>query len=136
QQVERFSQETGIQAYFSMSGDVALDTLAEVTVFRVVQECLSNVQKHASASQVEVRLQGMKTGLEVSVQDDGRGFDPHDVVSRTIGEGVGLLGMRERAELLGGSLSVQSSPGDSCRVILHIPSREVEVGAHSNPSGG
>ena len=66
QQVERFGQETGIQASFTMSREVALDPLAEVTIFRVIQECLSNVQKHANASQVKVRLQSMDTGLELT----------------------------------------------------------------------
>jgi len=135
QQLERFGEETGIQAFSSMSGDIALDPLAEVTVFRVVQECLSNVQKHANASQVEVRLQAMKNGLEVSVQDNGQGFDPHKVVSGSNGEGVGLLSMRERAELVRGRLSVRSSPGNGCQVVLYVPSREAEVGAHSNLIG-
>ena len=136
QQVERFGQETGIQASFTMSREVALDPLAEVTIFRVIQECLSNVQKHANASQVKVRLQSMDTGLELKVQDNGRGFDPDDVAPTTAGQGVGLFSMRERAELLRGSLSVQSSPGSGCQVILHVPSREVEVGAYSNSLGG
>ncbi|MFQ5814363.1 MAG: ATP-binding protein [Anaerolineae bacterium] len=135
QQLDRFSQETGVQAVFNISGDLALDSLAEVTVFRVVQECLSNVQKHANASKVEVRLRGTKTGLELRVQDDGQGFDPNDVVSGTIGKGVGLMSMRERAELVGGRLSVQSSPGTGCQVTLYVPAKEVEVGAHSNPTG-
>ena len=118
-----------------MSGDVALDPLAEVTMFRVIQECLSNVQKHANASQVEVKLQGTKTGTEVRVRDNGQGFDPDDGVAGAIGEGVGLLSMRERAELAGGRLSVESSPGNGCQVILYVPSKEVEVGAHTNPAG-
>jgi len=135
QQLERFGEETGIQAFSSMSGDIALDPLAEVTVFRVVQECLSNVQKHANASQVEVRLQAMTNGLEVSVQDNGQGFDPHKIVSGSNGEGVGLLSMRERAELVRGCLSVWSSPGNGCQVVLYVPSGEAEVGAHSNLIG-
>jgi signal transduction histidine kinase len=118
-----------------MSGDIAVDPLAEVTVFRVVQECLSNVQKHANANRVEVRLQARKNGLEVSVQDNGQGFDPHKIVSGSNGEGVGLLSMRERAELVRGRLSVLSSPGNGCQVVLYVPSREAEVGAHSHLIG-
>lgn len=135
QQLERFGEETGIQAFSSMSEDIALDPLAEVTVFRVIQECLSNVQRHANASQVEVMLQATKNGLEVSVQDNGQGFDPHKVVSGSNGEGVGLLSMRERAELVRGRLSVRSSPGNGCQVVLYVPSREAEVGAHPNLIG-
>jgi len=112
-----------------------MDPLAEVTVFRVIQECLSNVQKHANASQVEVKLQATQAGLELRIHDDGQGFAPDDTVSSTIGEGVGLLSMRERAELAGGRLSVKSSPGSGCQVILYVPSKEAEVGAHTNPAG-
>ncbi len=135
QQVERFGQETGIQVYSDMSGEVALDPLAEVTVFRVIQECLSNVQKHANASQVEVKLQATQAGLELRVQDNGQGFDPDDGVAGAMGEGVGLLSRGERAELVGGRLSVKSSPGNGCQVTLYIPSKEMEVGAHTNPVG-
>ena len=123
QQVEQFGEETGVEASFSMSGDIALNPLAEVTVLRIVQECLSNVQKHAKASEVEVRLQGMDTGLEVRVQDNGQGFDPRDAASSAIGGGMGILSMQERAELLKGSLTVQGSPGSGCLVVLYIPSR-------------
>jgi len=133
QHVERFGQETGIAASFSTSGKVALNPLVEVTIFLVIQECLSNIQKHANATQVEVRLQGMDAGVEVKVQDNGRGFDPYKASPTTTGRGVGLLGMQERAELLGGSLSVQSSVGSGCLVTLFVPSKEVEVGADTNP---
>lgn len=130
QQVEQFSKQSGIQAFFESSGDIVLDPLTEVTVFRVVQECLSNVQKHASSTQVEVSLRGMLNGLELRVQDNGQGFEPHPVVTGTLHEGVGLLSMRERAEVVGGRLSVQSSPGRGCRILLHVPSKEAEVGVH------
>ena len=75
-------------------------------------------------------------GLELKIKDNGRGFDRRKVVSGTIQNGHGLLNMQERAELQGGSFSVQTSPGSGCQVILYIPSMEVKVGAHSSPSGG
>ena len=136
QYVERFGHESGIQASFTMSGGVALNPLAEVTVLRVVQECLTNVQKHSDASQVEVTLQVVDgTGLEAKVKDNGRGFNSHGAASGAVGTGMGLLSMHERAELLGGSLSVQSRPEKGCEITLFIPPQEVEAGAHSNPSG-
>ena len=82
---------------------------------------------------MEVRLQGMNAGVKVKVQDNGRGFDPHEASPTTTGRGVGLLGMHERAELLGGSLLVQSSAGSGCLVTLFVPSQEVEVGTDTNP---
>ena len=136
QQAEGFDQETGIQANVSISGNIVLDPFAEVTVYRVVQECLSNVRKHSEASQVEVRLQAAGDRLEVGVKDNGRGFDPSHVAAGKGGNGMGLLSMQERAELLGGSVRVHSTPQGGCEIILDIPSREVEFGAHSNPAGG
>lgn len=136
QQVERFSQQSGTQASFETPGDVALAPITEVTVLRVVQECLTNIQKHAQATQVEVSLQVMDAGLELRIKDNGRGFDRRKVVSGAIQNGHGLLNMQERAELLGGSLSVQTSPGNGCHVILYIPSLEVGVGANSASFSG
>ena len=136
QNMERFSRDTGIQASTSISGDVVLNPNAEVTVFRILQECLSNVQKHADATQVDMRLEVMDTGLEVRLKDNGRGFDPAHAFSRTDGKNLGLVSMKERAELLGGSLSVQSSPGKGCQIVLYIPLSEVEVGADSSSSRG
>ena len=136
QHVAGFSRESGIPSSFIRSGEPALNPFAEVTVFRVIQECLTNVQKHANASQVEVRLQTLDGGLRAMVKDDGRGFDPTVVAYGSAGEGMGLLNMRERAELLGGGLSIERGPSGGCEVILHIPLTEVAVGAHQSASGG
>lgn len=132
QQLEQFTKETGIRAFSTASGDLSLDPLVEVSVFRVVQECLSNIQKHADASQVEVELRSTDDGLEVRVEDNGSGFDPGRLGAGQIGEGVGLLSMRERAGLVGGRLSVDSSPGRGCRVVLSVPHKEEDVGAHKS----
>ena len=121
QQVSQFDQETGIKGSFNISGDVALNSFAEVTVFRVVQECLTNVQKHAKANQVDVRFLVTDTGLQATVKDNGKGFDADGVASDAVGKSMGLLSMRERAELLGGSLSIQSSPDRGSEITLIIP---------------
>lgn len=135
QQLDRFSQETGVQAFLTASGDGLLNPIGEVTVFRVVQECLSNIQKHANAKQVEVSLQHTSAGLELRIADDGRGFDPAAIGFGGIESGMGLVGVRERAELLGGSLAIRSSPGNGCQVALNIPVSEVAVGPHPHPAG-
>ncbi len=135
QQLERFSKETGIRAYSNVSGAADLDPIVELTVFRVVQECLSNVQKHAGATQVDVTVRRVAAGLEVSVQDDGRGFDPQTVAPSDAGRGVGLHSMRERAALVGGRLSLHSRPRTGCRVTLFIPLEAAKVGAHPSPAG-
>ena len=133
QLVERFEDETGIRTSFSASEAIGLGAMAEATAFRVIQECLSNVQKHAQATQVEVSLRSTEDGTLVTVQDNGRGFDSGLATHPALDKGVGLLSMQERAMLLRGELTVHSSPGDGCKVVLHIPRKEAEVGTHTNP---
>jgi signal transduction histidine kinase len=98
---------------------------AETTLYRVVQEALTNVAKHATASQASVvvsRHDGVATAV---VEDNGAGFDPE-----AIGTGrLGLLGMRERATLLGGELHVESAPGSGTTVTARIPLAGSEAGA-------
>jgi signal transduction histidine kinase len=94
----------------------------EVALFRIVQEALSNVAKHAHARHVEVRLAHDGRTLTVSVADDGTGFD----VARALGkpgpiESVGLLGMQERVRLLGGKLEIQSHPAGGTNVRVEVP---------------
>ena len=132
QQVERFSHYTGTQASVNMSLSFALDPLAEVSIYRIIQECLSNVEKHANASQVDVSVQTMNTKLVLRVCDNGRGFDPNEMTFESTDHGVGLPSMRERAELSRGNISVQSKPGDGCLVTLNIPLKEVEIGTYSS----
>ncbi|MEX2247278.1 MAG: sensor histidine kinase [Dehalococcoidia bacterium] len=139
QHVEQFASETGITA-LSLLSPVSLDSLAEVTLFRVLQECLSNVQRHAGAEQVEVQLRDTPEGVELIVRDNGSGFDQRVQGTRNAA-GVGLVGMRERAELVRGRLHIRSSPGNGCEVRLTVPHRrsevrtEASVGSYPSPAG-
>lgn len=135
QLVERFEQETGIRTSFNTSGSIELGPVAEVTAFRIIQECLSNVQKHAQASQVEVSLRNAEDGTLVTVQDNGRGFDMQLPAPSALERGVGLLSMQERAMLLKGKLTVHSSPENGCRVVMYIPRKEADVGTNTSPVG-
>jgi two-component system, NarL family, sensor histidine kinase DegS len=93
----------------------------EMTAFRVIQESLHNATKYARASQViiEIALQGDEYA-SISVCDDGRGFDPSQVTAHSMG-GTGLKGMRERAELVGGTFRVESAPDSGCCIYLVLP---------------
>lgn len=122
QYVERFSDESGIDAPLTVSGSLPTDPLTEVTVYRVVQESLTNVRKHAQATTVQVTLSVSGENLEVTVADDGQGFDTEKAAHSTTG-GIGLASMKERAELVGGSFTVESNPGKGCRTVLRIPVR-------------
>jgi signal transduction histidine kinase len=130
QALDRFSQDTGLHTDLDVPEDLRLNPVVEVTAFRVLQECLSNVEKHANARRVEVGLHQTNEALMVRVQDDGRGFDPNSTAPSGLDGGVGLVSMRERAELLGGSLEVRSSPGNGCQIVASIPTMEVTVGTY------
>ena len=93
---------------------------AELALYRIVQEALSNVVRHAQATRVRIRLQWRDERMVIVVEDDGRGFDP-DGQSDPRGRGLGLLGMAERARYLGGRLGIESSHGRGTRVTVEVP---------------
>src|SRR6059058_1057862 len=96
----------------------------QATVYRVLQEALTNVAKHAGARSVRVRLVRDKATVELRVQDDGAGFDPAAEAELTVGDRhFGLQVMRERAALLGGSVKVESRPGAGTTITAHFPVR-------------
>ncbi|MGZ5428856.1 MAG: sensor histidine kinase [Thermoanaerobaculia bacterium] len=91
-------------------------------VFRIVQEALLNVARHAAAEHVLVQIAADEKSLLIEIEDDGRGFDPKSVVEPSeTGRGLGLLGMRERVEILGGKMSLDSAPGEGTHVAFEIP---------------
>jgi signal transduction histidine kinase len=92
----------------------------EIGLFRILQECLTNALKHADANRIECAVSPRNHGIELRVADDGRGFDPATVRPSPSG-GLGLGGMRERARLLHGSLTVHSHPGKGTIVEVWIP---------------
>jgi signal transduction histidine kinase len=96
----------------------------EETIYRLVQESLHNVLRHAEASTVRIDLREEETLVMVSIRDDGRGFDL-DEPSR----GFGLLGMRERIDLVGGELEVSSEPGKGTTVLARLPNRRTPAAA-------
>jgi len=94
-----------------------LDDEVAVRIFRITHEAVRNIQRHAAASLIRLQLNLRDGRLEGVIEDDGRGFDPAEPCS-----GFGLIGLRERAELLGGSIRIDSAPGGGgTRLYLHIP---------------
>jgi signal transduction histidine kinase len=91
----------------------------ESELFRIAQEALTNVRKHAHAHEVELVLRRRGATISLSVRDNGTGFAQHPGVRRP--DAHGLLGMRERAKLLGGRLQVSSAAGKGTRVIARVP---------------
>jgi signal transduction histidine kinase len=122
QYLERF-QGNGTQIIIE-SGDVSasLDTKTEGTLFNIIQESINNALKYAKAEHVWVRLKQTPTTLEVTVQDDGRGFDLQKVLNSYDKRGsFGLLNIEERAKLIGGTSELHSAPGQGTTVRVVVP---------------
>ncbi len=99
-----------------------LPSTVEIPVFRAVQEALTNALRHSGAKTILIQMSREGGTLSVDVEDDGRGFTPADVATPSeTGQGLGLLGMRERIEILGGTLTLDSSPGAGTHVAFTVP---------------
>jgi signal transduction histidine kinase len=121
--VERWEQQSGVTAELDASVDGVTPLLtqaAELQLLRIVQEALANVRKHAGAAHAWVRLRTDGQCLEAEVADDGTGFDVSDL-GRAAFPRFGLATMRERAESVGGTLTIDSTPQHGSRVIARIP---------------
>lgn len=101
-------------------------------LFRITQEALTNVVRHAEASTARIRVRYGESGLDLHVSDDGRGFDPRPIGSREPGA-WGLLGIEERATLLGGTAVIRSRPGEGTTVEVSVPYSESPQGSHDEP---
>jgi signal transduction histidine kinase len=113
-----FERRTGITCLFEHGNIPHITDTVATAAYRIAQETLTNVARHAFASRVEVILQNKRNILKLTVADDGRGFITNEV-SET--EALGLVGMRERATLVRGVLDVQSDIGKGTRVNLKVP---------------
>ena len=98
--------------------EARLPSEIETVLYRVVQEALTNVVKHAQAEHVSVILHSKPDRVAVVIEDDGRGFGAGGEP-----DGIGLLGMRERVGLVGGSLAVESSSGAGTTIVVEVPAR-------------
>jgi signal transduction histidine kinase len=120
----------GIAWTLSVSGIAGrLPAGLETVAFRLVQEALTNVLRHAEASSVAVRVALEGRELHIRIEDNGRGFDPRGARPAERPGGLGLLGMQERVELVGGRWEVQSTPGVGTRVSAVLPVRSEQAGA-------
>ena len=102
----------------AVDDSITLPPHHEVALYRIAQEALNNVRRHAGASSVEVALQRDDGEVLMRISDDGRGFEPDAPRRETT---FGLLGISERAALLGGRLSVRSAPGRGTTLEVHVP---------------
>jgi chemotaxis family two-component system sensor kinase Cph1 len=116
-----WSKHFGIAVDFHTSGLAAirLEPDIEINLYRIAQEALNNVYKHAQATQVDVILEHRDKSLVLIIEDNGQGFSPNEKIN--IEEGLGLISMRERAALVGGELEIESTPGKGTTIFARIP---------------
>jgi signal transduction histidine kinase len=118
-----FQKRTGIAVNLAVDGlRKEIPVGVKKNLYRIVQEALTNVRRHAKASEVEIRLHCTEDQLEMSVTDDGRGFVVTEALERAQSEKrFGLLGMQERAYLMGGTLETESAPGEGTKLRVILP---------------
>jgi len=115
--VDAFAEQDVRVDFHSALGETRLPSDVETALYRVVQESLTNIVKHANAKHISVSLARRESGVAAVIEDDGAGFD-----QRAVREGgVGLLGMRERLALLDGRLEIESRPGAGTTVVAEVP---------------
>ncbi|MDP9375631.1 MAG: GAF domain-containing sensor histidine kinase [Chloroflexota bacterium] len=129
-----FTSETGVRVQVQVGGNPRLPLRMEAELFRIAGEALANVRRHARAKRVAIALRVAGRTVRLSIRDDGQGFDPRGPEAGQEGR-YGILGMRERARLLGGSLRVESRPGRGTTVRATVPLPE-EIGQPAEGGAG
>jgi signal transduction histidine kinase len=121
-----WSRTSGVPARVETTGEtVPLLTGIEITLFRVAQEALANVAKHAGATRVALTLSYLDDVVLLDVRDDGAGFSPSAGAPSTGSGGFGLRGIRQRLELVGGALAIESVPGEGTALSASVPALTV-----------
>jgi len=121
--VQEFSERTGVVPEVSVEGDFSeLTNTQQITVLNLIREALTNVREHSDARRVAITVASRPEGIEATVTDDGRGFDPQAAREKAASEGhLGLVGMYARVELLGGRTHIDSRPGGPTEVSFSLP---------------
>jgi two-component system sensor histidine kinase DegS len=120
--VEIFQNECGIFVELTVLGvEYPLENGQAVAIFRVIHEAMTNIKKYARASQVVIKVEFLKNKVNVLVRDNGIGFDVEKVFSEKQGKAFGIIGMRERIQLLNGKFEIKSSPNRGTEVFLSVP---------------
>ena len=123
--IKDFREKYDINIEMTFRGkDIRLDSLLEIALFRLVQEALNNVAKHAHAANVRVAFEIRDHEARVMVEDDGVGFILERVLNNRSGVNFGLISMKERIDLLGGTMNIDTKPGSGTRILFTMPVKE------------
>jgi signal transduction histidine kinase len=129
--LKSFSERTGIRTHLKVyAGIESLDAASRIVLYRVAQEAITNVSRHAHASHVDVLIEKLGTKISMKVKDNGKSFDVQRVLLARGNKRLGLLGMRERLEMVGGDFSIESAPGDGTTIIAQIPISVTSTAKH------
>jgi signal transduction histidine kinase len=127
--MKNFSARSGVRTHLTAFAAVEqVDTARRTVLFRVAQEALTNVARHAQASRVEVIIEKLQEGVCMKIKDDGKSFQVERVLHGNGSRRLGLLGMRERLEMVGGNFGVESAAGKGTTITAHIPLRQAGPG--------
>jgi signal transduction histidine kinase len=127
-----FGQRTGLQIKVESTLDGRLPPQQAIVLYRIIQEALTNVRRHAHANRVRIHLSRRGNTIRCTVSDNGVGFDPAATVQSAL-PGLGLLGIRERLTALGGKLRIQSAEGQGTRLEITVPLQQVEHADSDSP---
>jgi signal transduction histidine kinase len=120
QEAERISRAGSLRIEVSSNGEKQEpDHQKQLVIFRVIQECFQNIMKHAQAAHVKVDFTYQPESFDISIQDDGKGFEFN--AERTATTGLGLMNLFNRVNLVGGEAKVNTAPGRGTQILLHIP---------------
>ncbi len=129
---EQYTRQTGVQVHYEGKlADGLFPPESAIHVYRIVQEALSNVTKHSGAREAWVTLGEGDNQLQLEIRDHGKGFQSSPEMKRAEGQGIGLMGMRERTEHLKGTLSISSAPNKGTTVRVRIPLRRPSLQSRS-----
>jgi signal transduction histidine kinase len=123
QVAEAFTERTQIEPEIKFEGELTeLSDSQQIAVLALIREALSNVREHSDAEHVTITLSGGRDGVQATVTDDGRGFDPETALVKAARSGhLGLVGMHERMRMLGGQTRIDSRPGGPTVISLSLP---------------
>ncbi len=122
-----------IDCFYNFKGDLSsLEEHSNISIYRIVQECLTNITKYASATEVNIKLKNDTENLHLFISDNGKGMDKK-LSDNSHHMGLGLIGMRERLQALNGFFSYETSTGNGFQILIHIPKNTGNIIPESNP---
>ncbi|MGE4489096.1 MAG: sensor histidine kinase [Kiritimatiellales bacterium] len=122
--MKKFSKETGVQGHLTALAEVEkLSDVKRLALYRIAQQALTNIARHARASRVDVTLSKLRNAIQLQIKDNGQSFDVETILNSIKSKRMGLVGMRERSEMVGGKFKIVSAPDEGTTLDVQIPYR-------------